>query len=118
TAFLRTLPPPPPLGSSAEKGDGPAVRRGRELFDRHGCAACHTPPSYTSPRTYDVGLVDEVGNTRFNPPSLRGVSQGGPYFHDNRAVTLGEVFTRHRHQLHEELPRQQLVDLLTFLGSV
>jgi YVTN family beta-propeller protein len=117
-AYLRTLPPPPPRTSSAAHADKAAVQRGREVFRSQSCDRCHTPPEYTSKATYDVGLKDEMGNTLFNPPSLRGVSQGGPYFHDNRAATLEDVFTRHRHQLQEELPRQQLVDLLTFLGSV
>jgi YVTN family beta-propeller protein len=117
-AYLRTLPPPPPRPSLAAHADEAAVRRGREVFRNQSCDRCHTPPVYTSKPTYDVGLKDEMGNTLFNPPSLRGVSQGGPYFHDNRAATLEDVFTRYRHQLQEELPRQQLADLLTFLGTV
>jgi cytochrome c peroxidase len=88
------------------------------VFRSQSCDRCHIPPEYTSKGTYDVGVKDEAGNTRYNPPSLRGVSQGGPYFHDNRAATLEEVFTRHRHQLMRELPRQELADLLAFLGSL
>jgi YVTN family beta-propeller protein len=118
TAYLRTLPPPPPRPHSAGSGQDAAVRRGREVFRSQACDRCHTPPEYTSKATYDVGLKDEVGNTHFNPPSLRGVSQGGRYFHDNRAATLAEVFTRYRHQLPDELSRQQLVDLLAFLGTL
>jgi YVTN family beta-propeller protein len=113
-AYLKTLPPPPPPGPADEA----AVGRGREVFHRQGCAACHPPPSYTSPRTYDVGLSDEAGQKEFNPPSLRGVSQGGPYFHDGRAATLVEVFTRHRHQLKGELAKGDVEDLLAFLRSL
>ncbi|HEV3255408.1 MAG TPA: cytochrome c peroxidase [Gemmataceae bacterium] len=116
-AYVRTLPPAPPLGKFAARDDA-AVRRGREVFDRQGCGRCHAPPTYTSPKTYDVGLSDEVGNTRFNPPSLRGVSQGGPFFHDNRAATLTEVFARYRHQLKSDLTKNDLDDLLTFLDSL
>jgi YVTN family beta-propeller protein len=119
TAFLRTLSPPPPVMQPAGEADEAMVRRGREVCHRAGCAGCHAPPTFTSRQTYDVGLADEVGNTRFNPPSLRGVSQRGPYFHDGRAVTLEEVFTRHRHhQLTEELLTDQLADLLRFLRSL
>jgi cytochrome c peroxidase len=67
-------------------------------------------------KTFDVGLSDEVGNQKFTPS--RGVGQGGPYFHDGRAATLEEVFTKHRHQLKMDLPRQQLDDLLGYLGSL
>jgi YVTN family beta-propeller protein len=117
-AYLRTLPPAPALARSRGAVDEAAVRRGREVFEQHACGTCHAPPEFTSRKTYDVGLVDEVGNRHFNPPSLRGVSQGGPFFHDNRAATLPEVFTRHRHQLKGELPQQELDDLLSFLNSV
>jgi cytochrome c peroxidase len=88
------------------------------LFKTLACNRCHAPPTYTSPKTYEVGMKDEAGNTRFNPPSLRGVSQGGPYFHDNRAPTLEDVFTRHRHQLKKKLTRKALADLLHFLRSL
>jgi YVTN family beta-propeller protein len=118
TAYLRTLPPPPPLAAFDDKPEGAAVEHGREVFQKQSCATCHAPPLYTSAKTFDVGLADEVGNTAFNPPSLRGISQGGPYFHDNRAATLEEVFTRHRHQLKSELTKQDLADLLAFLRGV
>jgi YVTN family beta-propeller protein len=117
-AFLRTLPPPPALAKARGQVDLEAVKRGRRVFARQKCAACHTPPTYTSPKAYDVGLRDERGGTHFNPPSLRGVSQGGPYFHDNRARTLEEVFTRQRHQLSGEVSEAEVRDLLHFLGSL
>jgi YVTN family beta-propeller protein len=118
TAYLKTLSPPPSRDRLRGKLDGGAVRRGREVFAKHACADCHTPPLYTSAKTYDVGLADEAGLNAFNPPSLRGAGQGGPYFHDGRAATLAEVFTRHRHQLQGDLPKQDVDDLLHFLGSL
>jgi YVTN family beta-propeller protein len=118
TAYLKTLSPPPSLAGSRHQVDDDALRRGREVFTKQSCGNCHTPPTYTSAKTYDVGLADEAGHKAFNPPSLRGVSQGGPYFHDGRAATLAEVFTRHRHQLKNELPKKDLDDLLSFLASL
>jgi YVTN family beta-propeller protein len=117
-AFLRTLPPAPPLHRPATPEEEATVRRGREVFERQDCARCHTPPSYTSAKVYSVGLVDEVGNTHFNPPSLRGVGQGGPYFHDNRAASLEDVFRRHHHQVQGKLGETELADLLGFLRSL
>jgi cytochrome c peroxidase len=114
TAYLRTLAPPPP----AARPDEASVRRGREAFGRHGCAKCHAPPTYTTPKTYDVGLHDEAGNTAFNPPSLRGVGQAGPYFHDGRAATLEEVFTRHGHPGPGALSRGEVSDLVNFLRNL
>ncbi|HWY87787.1 MAG TPA: cytochrome c peroxidase [Gemmataceae bacterium] len=118
TAFLQTLAPPPPLLQARGTIDAEIVKRGRMVFNRQKCATCHTPPTYTSPKVYDVGLRDEVGGTRFNPPSLRGLSQGGPYFHDNRAVSVEDVLTRHHHQLPDPLSERDLKDLLHFLGSL
>jgi cytochrome c peroxidase len=113
-AYLRSLPPPPPLPSS----DARAVQRGQALFDKQGCAICHVPPTYTSTKTYDVGLADEAGVRTFNPPSLRGVGQGGPYFHDGRATTLEDVVGRFKHQVKGELTRGEVADLAAFLRSI
>jgi cytochrome c peroxidase len=118
TAFLKTLPAPPSLLKARGVADADAVQRGRKVFAREKCATCHAPPAYTSAKTYDVGIHDELGGKLFNPPSLRGVSQGGPYFHDNRARTLDEVFTRYRHQLAEKLTPEEMSDLLHFLNSL
>jgi YVTN family beta-propeller protein len=118
TAYLRTRSPPPGLVQARAALDAEAFKRGRRVFARQKCATCHTPPTYTSAKTYDVGLRDEAGQTHFNPPSLRGISQAGPYFHDGRARTLAEVFTRYLHQLSGELSDQDIRDLLAFLGSL
>jgi YVTN family beta-propeller protein len=113
-AFLKTLSPPPPSG----RQDLAAVQRGKLVFAGQHCDACHVPPTYTSAKTFDVGLRDEAGNTAFNPPSLRGVAQGGPFFHDGRAATLEDVFGRYRHQLKNELASSERRDLVHFLRSL
>lgn len=112
-AYLRTLAPPPPAPQDAAR-----VQTGQQLFTKLGCANCHTPPAYTSAETYDVGLQDELGQRRFNPPSLRGVGHGTAFFHDGRASTLDEVFTKYAHQLHQELTAAERADLLAFLRSL
>ena len=58
-----------------------------------------------------VNLSDKFGNDRFNPPSLLGVGQRGPYFHDNRAKKLADVFRTYGHQLDRELDEKELADL-------
>jgi YVTN family beta-propeller protein len=113
-AYLRSLPPPPPL----RHGENEAVRRGQALFDKQGCNGCHAPPTYTSAKTYDVGLTDEAGAKTFNPPSLRGVGQGGPYFHDGRALVLEDVVGRFKHQIKGELTKGEIADLMAFLRSL
>lgn len=114
-AFLRTLPPPPAISRARGTVDETARLRGEKVFRDHKCHQCHQPPTLTSAKAYDVGL-DEPN--RYNPPSLRGVSQAGPYFHDGRALSLSEALTRVRHQLSEPLPAPDLADLLVFLNSL
>jgi DNA-binding beta-propeller fold protein YncE len=114
TAYLQTLQPPP----TAHAADDAAIGRGREVFNRHSCNKCHAPPLYTTPKTYDVGLHDEVGNLEFNPPSLRGVGQGGPYLHDGRAETLEDVLLRHKHPGPTPIAADEVKDLVIFLRSL
>jgi YVTN family beta-propeller protein len=116
-AYLRSLPPPPALASQGSVWKA-SLGRGKMVFEAQGCARCHSPPTYTTPRTYDVGLADEVGNAAFNPPSLRGVGHGVAFFHDGRAASLAEVFARFRHQVPADLARGDVDDLVTFLRSL
>ncbi len=113
-AYLRTLPPPPGIGAS----DKAAAQRGAVLFERLECARCHARPTFTSDRIADVKLKDERGLTKFNPPSLRGVSQTGPYFHDGRAASIDEVLAKYKHQLDRELTSDELHDLVEFLNGL
>jgi YVTN family beta-propeller protein len=113
TAFLRSLPPPRPGEAPAE-----AVARGRAVFESRGCVKCHAPPDYTTPARYDVGLADESGDRRFNPPSLRGVGRREPLFHDGRAATLDDVFRRHQHPRDLALPAGEVDDLIAFLKTL
>jgi cytochrome c peroxidase len=111
-AYLRTLTPPP----RGAETDG--ARRGEAVFQAHGCARCHAPPTYSTPRTYEVDLEDEMGTRAFNPPSLRGVSHGIAFFHDGRATSLKEVFTRFHHQVPANLAPNDVDDLLAFLRTL
>lgn len=92
--------------------------RGKKVFQQQGCVECHRPPRYTSSETCDVGLEEKSGTKEYNPPSLLGVSQRGPFFHDNRASSLRDVLTRFQHGDSEDLSAQQQKDLLTFLRSL
>jgi cytochrome c peroxidase len=113
-AFVRSLEPPP----KNQMADGTAAAAGHKLFDELGCRTCHPPPSYASPGVFDVGISDENGRRKFNPPSLRGVGQRDRYFHDNRATTLDSAFNKHKHQLKKELSKEQVKALVAFLQSL
>lgn len=120
TTFLHKLPHPPPLLPASQKPDDQQqLARGEKLFGELGCVQCHIPPrTYTSHGVVDVGLSDELGQSKFNPPSLRGVSQNARFFHDNRAPTLESVFTDFGHQLPHVLEATDLADLVRFVKSL
>lgn len=117
-AYLRSLPAPPRM--AYRPLDAERVERGRHLFERLHCGSCHRPIGfYTSEGVADVGLDDGPGgNSRFNPPSLRGLAYTAPYFHDGRAATLEDVFRVHRHKVPPRITDEQIADLVEFLLSL
>lgn len=117
-AYLDTLELPLPLDVLRGTQDKASVARGQKVFEQHDCARCHAPPSYTTPETYDVGLKDKEGNVRFNPPTLRGLSHRGPFFHDGSAKTLAEVFKERKHPGEGTYTPEEVQDLVQFLRSL
>ncbi|MDA1018515.1 MAG: cytochrome C peroxidase [Planctomycetota bacterium] len=117
-AYLRTLEPPPSADRLREQTDSVAIGHGKRLFREVGCVACHAPPTYTSAARYDVGIHDEHGLKEFNPPSLLGVGQRAPYFHDNRAATLIDVLGHHAHGADRKLSMLEQRQLRDFLRSL
>jgi len=113
-AYIQNLEVPAPVAT----GDIASVERGRELFRKRGCAKCHEPPLYTTPGTYDVGIADEVGNKRFNPPSLLGVGHRDLHLHDGRSHSLEDLFLKHGHPRNSEFSPRDITDLVAFLRSL
>lgn len=119
-SYLHSLAPPPPLlPRTTSREDQASLERGRQIFLTHGCANCHIPPIvYASHESFDVGLTDERGLSKFNPPSLRGVGQGTRYFHDNRAESLDSVFADFQHPGSTTLSGAEIADLVRYLKSL
>ncbi|HEX5269240.1 MAG TPA: c-type cytochrome, partial [Gemmataceae bacterium] len=116
-AYLATLEQPPNPNRKDE-----AAARGEKLF--HGkaaCAHCHKGDEYTSGGVYDVKL-EEDGSPydKWNPPSLRGLWDRGPYLHDARAETLEDVLKYHGPERlgGQELTPDERKDLIAFLKSL
>lgn len=117
-AYVETLELPPPLDVLRGAADAAAIARGRLVFENHDCARCHAGSTFTTPKTYDVGLVDKQKNRLFNPPSLRGLSHRGPFFHDNSASKLEDVFQKHQHPGDVKYSDAEVRDLVQFLKSL
>lgn len=86
-----------------------------------GCATCHPGPFYTDNLTHDVGTAtdDELIGPEFNTPSLLGLYDTPPYFHDGSAHTLYDAVTRpsdgNEHDVSGVLNETEIQDLIAFL---
>src|SRR2546427_4464304 len=111
--FMRFLAPPTPAAET------PSISNGRSLFDRIGCALCHTPSLTTgksSSAAFDQkpvnlfsdlllhnmgpGLADNIlqGNARgdeFRTAPLWGLGQRKFFLHDGRTTDLREAIMAH-----------------------
>jgi cytochrome c peroxidase len=122
-AFLDTLEQPPNPHRSAGGAPSPAAERGSRLFSgKASCDRCHAGNEYTSEHNYDVKLEpDGSPYRRWNPPSLRGLWDRGPYLHDGRAPTLEDLL-RGPHAPEklggEALTPAERDDLIAFLRSL
>lgn len=111
--YLYALQPP----RNPNKWDA-TTARGKSIFEREGCGACHTPPLYTNNqltpaegfaipeahrRTYDIlpisvgtdptlALKTRRGTGYYKVPSLRGVWHRGMFGHDGACATLEDWF--------------------------
>ncbi|MEM7249516.1 MAG: Ig-like domain-containing protein, partial [Acidobacteriota bacterium] len=81
-----------------------AARAGAEHFESLGCSSCHVGPRLTdstlgAPTLHDVGTIRTTSGARIgeplsgiDTPTLDGVWNTAPYFHDGSATTLEDVF--------------------------
>lgn len=122
-AFLGTLEHPPNPNRGPEGALSEPARRGQEIFQgKARCVRCHQGETYTSNKNYDV-KIDGDGSPfdLWNPPTLRGLHDRGPYLHDARATTLEEVL-RSVHSSEKlggaALTAEEMKDLIQFLKSL
>jgi YVTN family beta-propeller protein len=100
-----------------------AELRGQAIFNDPAlsCASCHPPPLYTDLQMHDVGTAtsDERIGPAYDTPSLRGLYDSAPYFHDGSAATLRDAVTRptagSEHDVSGALTEEEIEDLIAFL---
>jgi YVTN family beta-propeller protein len=109
-----------------------AADSGRVLFNDPvvGCAVCHIPPLYYDgdPNAdpfilHDVGTGDDPTTYGgLDTPSLCGVWDGGPYLHNNHALTIEDVLTtfnaNDEHGVTSQLSPEQIGFLAEFVNSI
>ncbi len=131
TAFVAALPRP-----EQRLPDDPdhraAVVEGQQLFNKIGCAACHTPQLGSAEGIYSDLLLHRMGEeleaggssyggdvpppgrspgddgplpSEWRTPPLWGVADSAPYLHDGRAATLEQAIRMHGGQAQRSAAR-------------
>lgn len=93
--YISQMPAPgtPPEASA----DRAKVERGRQIFTsaEAGCSGCHSGADYSDGKNHDVASKHKFDRgAQFNTPSLHLVGGAGPWFHDGRYATLGELLKK------------------------
>jgi cytochrome c peroxidase len=100
-----------------------------------GCSTCHSGPYVGGSMYQKLGLVqpwadisdlgryeitgDAADKQVFKVPSLRNVSQTGPYFHDGSVASLNEaVRLMAEYQLGIPVTNEQVISIIAFLNSL
>jgi CxxC motif-containing protein (DUF1111 family) len=125
TSFVASLPRP--VERVADNVNHDDVQAGRRLFDKVGCAECHTPSLGSVDGLYSDLLLHRMGQElqgggsyndvprpitpedpdpsstsphpgEWRTPPLWGVADSAPYLHDGRAETLEDAIVMHRGQ--------------------
>jgi YVTN family beta-propeller protein len=122
-AYFKTLTPPPNPHRADRGLLTPEAQRGKAIFESKArCVRCHKGEYYTSESNYDLKLgYDGSPFDHYNPPSLIGLWNRGPYLHDGRAETLDELLQRHHvpEKLGgDKLSEQERRELIEFLKAL
>jgi hypothetical protein len=120
--FLDSLEMPLSPGHAQGEPLSEAEQRGQATFSRPdlGCITCHPPPLYTDLEKHDVGTAtsgEKIGPD-YDTPTLCGLYDSVPYYHDGSAPDLVAALTRltpgGEHDL-SALAESEFQDLIAFL---
>jgi cytochrome c peroxidase len=109
--------------------------KGFETFAKAGCVTCHNGPAVGGMMYQKLGLVKawpelkdqgrfeatkvETDKFYFKVPSLRNITETGPYLHDGSVKTLEEMVSKMgEYQLGKSLTPEETASIVTFLKSL
>jgi cytochrome c peroxidase len=109
--------------------------KGFETFAKAGCVTCHNGPAVGGMMYQKLGLVKawpelkdqgrfeatkvETDKFYFKVPSLRNITETGPYLHDGSVKTLEEMVSKMgEYQLGKSLTSEETASIVTFLKSL
>lgn len=136
-AFERKLLTPAPFDDYLN-GDGKALtddqKVGLNLFMTKGCTTCHNGMGVGGHMYQKLGLVkewptkdlgrfehtkSEADKYFFKVPSLRNITETGPYLHDGSVKSLEEIVSKMgEYQLGMTLNDEEVASVVEFLGSL
>ena len=90
---------------------------GRKVYEKYGCADCHSGPNYTDMQMHRIG-EDVEFEAGWDTPTLREVWRTAPYLFDGRAATMEEVFTVHKHGIDGKISRKDAEALAEYVNSL
>ena len=107
----------------------PDAIAGREIYQSLNCASCHGGESYTDSTTnalHDVGTLKPSSGTRLgvpltgiDTPTLRGIWDTAPYFHDGSAPDLAAVLSSGpHHDVSSTLDATETAQLIAWLQQI
>jgi cytochrome c peroxidase len=120
-AYLKSLKPVPSPYLVRGK-PSKSAKRGQKVFEKAGCAQCHSGPLYTDLQKYNIGIGEGKDEDReFDTPGLVEIWRTAPYLYDGRAVTIEEVLTKYnpgdKHGVTSNLTKGEIGDLAEFVLS-
>ncbi|MBT9555036.1 MAG: c-type cytochrome [Myxococcales bacterium] len=122
SAYVTELVAPPPPRAPLERAEA-----GRKVFERAGCATCHSGVRLTDDRFHAVlsPMTTAPGDTlsAARTPSLLGIAHRAPYFHDGRSPDLDDLHRRTDATVHGAdgvalLTDDDVADLVIYLESL
>ena len=112
-ASLKPVPSPYLVdGELSEK-----AKKGRKVFERLKCDACHSGPYYTDMKMHRIGEDIEF-EQGWDTPTLIEVWRTAPYLFDGRAATMEEVFGVYKHGVDKKLSKTDLDALVEYFNSL
>ena len=90
---------------------------GRKVYEKYGCANCHSGPNYTDMKMHRIG-EDVEFEAGWDTPTLREVWRTAPYLFDGRAATMEEVFMVHKHGIDGKISRKDAEALAEYVNSL
>ncbi len=95
----------------------PKALQGRKVYEKYGCAECHSGPYYTDMQMHHIG-EDVEFDEGWDTPTLREVWRTAPYLFDGRAATMVDVFYEHKHGIDGKISRKDAEALAEFVNSL